>query len=516
MANLSDKHESDEFKWFETLVVPHQFTKEEYEYSADRRALAVFHAIPGAGWLQRRFINFFLKFEVADLLGTAVKVSEKQFPQVHSIVQKISNVLGIEPPPVYLKESPDLNAWTFGTDEKNVYVVVTRGLIDAARSRELAFFLGHELGHIKSEHVLYHTVAHWLAGSLIGELSVQIPGAGVLRFNPALIALLAWHRRAEITADRAGLICCQDLAAAQRALALGGLGSRGLADQINIEEFEDQAPKDYGRWKEILQVHPYLPKRLKGIRLFSKSHFYLRRILQEEHTAFLPPEDLDTAMGRILGDKDIAQQGLRTESSDERRLKAMMAFAAAWEDGTLSGEERQLIEALMGELEFATEEKKSLSRFFDEALEQEDLEKELRYFKGNKLVGLAYAFSVLTAGTEKPRRSQRSFLVRVSKACGVPDDKAKKLVSSVGYRKAFFAEHCGLHLCANCSKAYAVQQQRCPDCGVLASSLVRLTPQPKRRICGQCGVAFLSSDFDSCPRCGSRELLIEKGAAPLA
>jgi len=179
MANLSDKHESDEFKWFETLVVPHQFTKEEYEYSADRRALAVFHAIPGAGWLQRRFINFFLKFEVADLLGTAVKVSEKQFPQVHSIVQKISNVLGIEPPPVYLKESPDLNAWTFGTDEKNVYVVVTRGLIDAARSRELAFFLGHELGHIKSEHVLYHTVAHWLAGSLIGELSVQIPGAGI-------------------------------------------------------------------------------------------------------------------------------------------------------------------------------------------------------------------------------------------------------------------------------------------------------------------------------------------------
>ncbi len=507
MANLSDKHESDEFKWFETLVVPDQFTKQEYEYPADRKALAVFHAIPGAKVLPRMYINVRLKFEVADLLGTAVKVSERQFPQVHSIVQKISNVLGIEPPTVYLKESPDLNAWTFGSDEKNLYVVVTRGLIDAARSRELAFILGHEMGHIKSEHVLYHTTAQWLADAGRGIV-------GVLSY-PAQIALLAWLRRAEITADRAGLMCCQDLAAAQGALVLLGLGSRGLADQITIEEFEDQASTDYGRWKEILQDHPYLPKRLKGIRLFSTSHFYLRRILQEERTAFLPPEDLDAAMERVFGGKDIGQQELRVESSDERRLKVIMAFAAAWEDGTLSGEERQVIETLMGELGFETEERKSLSRFFDEAPGEEDLEKELRYFKGNKLVSLAYAFSLMTVDTEKPGRSQRAFLVRVSKACGVPDDSTKKLVTSVGYRKEFFAEHCGLHLCASCSKVYAVHEHRCPDCGVLASSLVRLTPQPKRRICGQCGVAFLASDFDSCPRCGNREVLIEKIATPL-
>jgi len=304
MGNPSTKLGSDTLEWLETLVAPDQFTKEEYEYQGDRRALALFHAVPGADWLGKKFINVWVKFELADLLGTSIKVSENQFPEIHDLINKISKILGISPPPVYLKESPDLNAWTFGTDEKNVYVVVTRGLIVAAKPRELAFVIGHEMGHVKSQHVLYHTIAQWLAGTGIFAVSmVPIPGAreiANLVSYPAQIVLKAWHRRAEVTADRAGLISCQEIGSAQRALALTGLGSRELADRINVDELESQVAKDYGRWGEIFRDHPYLPKRLTGIRLFSNSQFYLHRILQDKHTSFLTSQDLDTATAKVL------------------------------------------------------------------------------------------------------------------------------------------------------------------------------------------------------------------------
>jgi len=309
MANLSDKPGTDTFEWLSTLVMPENLTKDEYEYPGDRRALAVFRAIPGAGLLSKMFLNVLLKFDQADLLGSAIKVSEKQFPDLHRLVHESSEVLGIIPPAVYLKESPDLNAETFGTDEKNVYVAVTRGLVSTARSRELAFVIGHEMGHIKSQHVLYHTTAQWLAKA----------GKGItgLLSMPARIALLAWHRRSEITADRAGLICCQDLASAQRALALIMLGSRELADRIDIAELEGQSSKDFGRWSEVLQGHPYLPKRLKAVRLFSNSHVYLQRVLRNNEASCVPSQDVDSAIRKVLAGKEIGRLAPRTDLPKE-------------------------------------------------------------------------------------------------------------------------------------------------------------------------------------------------------
>jgi Zn-dependent protease with chaperone function len=514
MHDTANGRESESYSWLDSLIVPKQFSKAEYEYAADRMALATFKAIPGGDWIIKKFLNFYLNLKIPDLMGSAVKVSGTQFPEIHRLVLKISQVLGVEPPPVYLREDPTLNAETFGTDEKNVYVVVNRGLAEVARPRELAFVLGHEIGHIKSEHVLYLTIAHWLARGGIFALS-RLPVVGdisrMLEY-PAELVLNSWQRRAEITVDRAGLICCQDLVSAQRALALLGLGSRDLADQIHIDELEEQAVKGYGRWMEITRSHPYLPKRLKGIRLFSTSYFYLRCVKQDDHTPFLAPEDLDAAVGRVLGDDEIGEQPLTMESSDERRLKVMMAIAAAWEDGKLSEKEIIVITSLMEELALTTKERQPFSQFPKEAPARESLEKELKYFQGNKLSGLAHAFSILALEHPRYGRSQKSFLLELTKACGISEEIANNLVSSMKYRKEFFAEKCALHLCAHCSKVYALQYRRCSGCGVLSSSLIRLNLEESLRICGDCGIVVSEKDFDSCPGCGKKELLTLKRA----
>ena len=52
-----------------------------------------------------------------------------------------------------------------------------------------------------------------------------------------MLALNAWARRAEITCDRAGLICTRDLDASIGCLVKLALGSRKLYSDINLDEY---------------------------------------------------------------------------------------------------------------------------------------------------------------------------------------------------------------------------------------------------------------------------------------
>jgi Zn-dependent protease with chaperone function len=314
MTNTTHLNEQQAYDWLNELAVPEQLSKDDYMYPADKTMLTAFKMIPGAGWMAKKFINILVNFEMSDLLGNSVQVTERQFPELHSLVLKISRILGITPPQTYLFESPEVNAYTIGPSEKNACIIIYRGLIQTCRPRELAYVIGHEMGHIKSEHVLYHTLANFLADKgpiVLSKIPVVGNFAGVLT-SPAQLALFAWSRRSEITADRSGLIACQDFISAQRALVLTALGSRELAEKINIEELEKQGTKNFGRWSELLLEHPYMPKRLKALRMFGISHFYLRNIKFDNQTLFLSTDDVNYYVGKILDDKDISDIGYRT------------------------------------------------------------------------------------------------------------------------------------------------------------------------------------------------------------
>ena len=50
-----------------------------------------------------------------------------------------------------------------------------------------------------------------------------------------------WKRRAEITCDRAGLLCAKDVSVAKRSLAKLALGSTKLYDELNLTPLMDLA-----------------------------------------------------------------------------------------------------------------------------------------------------------------------------------------------------------------------------------------------------------------------------------
>jgi Zn-dependent protease with chaperone function len=95
--------------------------------------------------------------------------------------------------------------------------------------------------------------------------------------RPAVLALNAWARRAEITCDRAGLICTGDLNASVGCLVKLALGSHKLYSDVNLEEYLaqlDEAQKGIGRLDELSRTHPYLPKRVAALRLFAETAYF--------------------------------------------------------------------------------------------------------------------------------------------------------------------------------------------------------------------------------------------------
>ncbi len=83
-------------------------------------------------------------------------------------------------------------------------------LVDHLSTEELRFVIGHECGHIQNNHVVYLTALYYLMYS--ANLFVR------WIVTPAVLALQSWTRRAEVTCDRAGLICSGDVDVALAAL----------------------------------------------------------------------------------------------------------------------------------------------------------------------------------------------------------------------------------------------------------------------------------------------------------
>ncbi len=240
----------------------------EYAYVMDRQTRAAFERAKPVELAVASTVRMFKQVWKGQLLGNAVKVSERQFPRIQSIAKQCADTLHIATPQIYIVNSPVLNAATYGTNDES-FIMVHSALVDHYSDEELLTVIGHECGHIHNSHVVYLTALHYLT---------RMAGIFVRwAVEPALIALRAWSRRAEITCDRAGMLCSKNDAVSARALTKLVLGSRKLYEEFNIEAFLEQYEegKDgLGKYMEVFATHPWLPKRVLAMRVFAESEIY--------------------------------------------------------------------------------------------------------------------------------------------------------------------------------------------------------------------------------------------------
>ena len=267
----------------------------DYAYISDRQTRAAFDKVKPVELAVASTVRMFKSVWRNELLGNAVKVSDRQFPRIAKIAAQCADTLQIAVPTVYIVNNPSLNAATYGTNDDS-FIMVHSALVDHYSDDELLTVIGHECGHIHNSHVVYLTALHYLT---------RVAGIFVRWIvQPATIALLAWSRRAEITCDRAGMLCAKSDVVAQRSLTKLALGSRKLYEEFNLDAFLEQYEegKDgIGKHMELFASHPYLPKRVLAMRVFAESALY-RNVASVGDGGLTMPEVDDRVRALLKGD----------------------------------------------------------------------------------------------------------------------------------------------------------------------------------------------------------------------
>jgi hypothetical protein len=195
------------------------------------------------------------------LLSQAVRVNVRLLPNLAESFADLSRNLNTPKPlEAYVFAEPTINAFV-GEGVNHFLVGVSSGAVSALSAEELKFVIGHELGHATYGHL-----------EVAAELVLETAELDLRRCQ----LIRAWQRAAELSADRAGLVCCGSLEAAASALfkTVSGLNLPGLAVEPGelaaqwehlVEEVLDGGRRD--QWQ---LSHPFPPLRMKALMSFAR------------------------------------------------------------------------------------------------------------------------------------------------------------------------------------------------------------------------------------------------------
>lgn len=257
-------------------------TAKDFQHPWDATATDALKSLPGVDLVISKIMEYGLE-RIFYLQNTAsnVRVSKRQFPRLHRSLGWGCKILGVEEPEMYISLDPVPNAFTYGHTKP--FIVLTSGLVDMLDDEERFFVIAHELGHIKAGHVLYTVIARNIA-EIIALLGQATMGIGSLLGQGLVVALLDWYRKAELTSDRAGLLCVQDLDPCIRTFMKLAGGARQLYAEMDKEEFMRQIReydaadlsnlnKAYKVMITAYRTHPFPILRAKELDLWHSSGY---------------------------------------------------------------------------------------------------------------------------------------------------------------------------------------------------------------------------------------------------
>lgn len=232
-----------------------------YEHKFDKVALKTLKALPGFDTVTNFFLNWtFLKWHIVELQGSNFLVTRESCPELYDIVKNVADTLDVRPlPRLYTEWGYNINGYTTGYKEDTL-IVLNSGTVDLLSDDELRYVAGHEMGHVKSGHVLYHTM-----GNLFNQAISKIPLGEALTM-PIYYGLKYWERMSEFTADRAGLLANQNIDATIGAIIkMSGLPMKYF-DVIEKDSFIKQACEFRESFSGLLD------QAIKGLSIIGSSH----------------------------------------------------------------------------------------------------------------------------------------------------------------------------------------------------------------------------------------------------
>jgi uncharacterized tellurite resistance protein B-like protein len=269
------------------------------------------------------------------LLSSSVRLTRALAPELHEVVDHCAKRLEIDKEcEVYVSPSPHFNAFSYRGSNDRVFVGVTSSLFEAFDREELTFVIGHELGHYLCNHL-------------------ELPRGEQLRNvdQATALSLSAWHRLAEISADRAGLECTRDVGAVARTFLKlsSGLTSKNIRYDIDeylrqlndLREASSTETTDAIR-DEWMSSHPFSPLRVRAAQLAWASSLFT--------SGGTSLDLLEVSVQNLLSMMEPDYAADRTTEGEAMRrvlLAAGVSIAAA--DGTMDANEVAALARFLGE-----------------------------------------------------------------------------------------------------------------------------------------------------------------------
>ncbi len=193
------------------------------------------------------------------LLGSSIRVHEKQFGDIAELVTDCARTLGTSVPQVFVRDDPFVPLVAIGIGEPYA-LIISAQWVGHLKPQEMRFLVGRELAHIAAGHT---------------RLTSLLSTNG--RENPLVaFAFGAWLRRIEYTADRVGLLCCDSLENAYDAIAVSAFHALGRT--IDHRAFAEQRASIESdqtlRMGEWLSATPYATNRMHALAAFTAHPLY--------------------------------------------------------------------------------------------------------------------------------------------------------------------------------------------------------------------------------------------------
>lgn len=195
---------------------------------------------------------------MGNLLGNSIRVGDRQYPQLHELVVRASELLRITPPTVLILQGHGVfELYVARHFSRRGLLLITSNMLDdlteRGSSRELMFFIGRQLGLIATGYFDFWFVKHVLGSTM-------------------WLLHLAWTRRCHLTADRLGLLVCGDAQAAEQALLIITAGT-AMAANTNIQAVREQRAEVFSSfWAWIalgVSSYPLMVDRIIRLREFA-------------------------------------------------------------------------------------------------------------------------------------------------------------------------------------------------------------------------------------------------------
>ena len=200
----------------------------------DKATMDTLKKIPGFKAIVDKTVGSIMeKYAAIEYSAEGINVTSESMPLVHKQVVEACRILDIKSVPACSTDW-DYDICSFSVGEHAPRIILQSGTIDLLTTDELYFMIGHELGHMRCGHKSYHMFTE----------AMYMPIANSdLKIWMSLIKmpLLDWYRVSDFSADRFGLLCCQDInVALSTMIKMAGLPKK-YHDNIDIKSFIQQS-----------------------------------------------------------------------------------------------------------------------------------------------------------------------------------------------------------------------------------------------------------------------------------